>query len=209
MKKKTLFCILSVVCLCSLSHANLTIKIVAEETSLMDGDSTTLHVYGWDDALSAGEGLKSWQCDVLASSSDGGGVSVLSYELMGPAPVDLTFSFPPTLDSPDSGSIDNINALIQSTETASDAGVGVDSDPANAANYTELFNFTVQASTSSGTVEYSLENLVAATFGTLTYTDANVTLYSADALNMVPEPSSLLILSGLSALGYFRRKRGR
>ena len=204
MRKIAFLCVLSVVVVCSISHANLLMKVVAEETSLTVGESTTLHVYAWDEELVPDEGLKNWQCDVLASG--GGTVSVLSYNLTGPAPVDLVFSFPPVLNSPGNGSVDNINALIQSAYTTSDAGVGVDSDPANAANYTELFNFTVQAS-AVGTIDYSLVNLFAATFGTLTYNDSNVTLYSADTLNVVPEPTTLLILSGFSVMGLLRRKR--
>lgn len=201
MKKKTLFCILSVSLLCSLSHANLVMKITADDTVLTVGQTTTLRVYGLAEEAVAGNGLYDWGVSAVVDVS--GVVQANNiYNVIEPSPVD-SGSIIMSRNLGSSGNID-ASAAIQFTASASEAGVG---------GYSELFNIEIEA-IGYGDVQYSLSNILGDLFDLVTMYDTgsgNVTIDEANSvgqISVVPEPTSLLILSGLSAMGYFSRKRG-
>ena len=205
MMKKNIFCIFSLLAVCSFSHANLILKITADGTELAVGDKTTLHVFGLLEGAASGEGLYDWS--VLAGVDNSGIVQASSAVLLQPDPVDSGISG----STPDSlGNLD-ASAAIQNSATGSDAGVG----------YTELFNFEIEG-ISVGQVQYSLTSI----FGTVydfssgepldpdnyTFyddTEGNVQFNAADSVGMidvVPEPATLLML-GLGSIVAFRRKK--
>ncbi len=199
MKKKALFCILSVFLLCSLSNANLIVRITADDTDLTIGQPTTLRVYGYAEEAVADNGLYDWSVSAVVDVD--GIVQVNGAVILEPTPLDVGNSG----YSMNLGSNGNIDAsgLISGAVSVSNAGVG----------YSELFNFQIQA-IAPGAVQYSLTNILGdlndfsvmydASFGNVVFDEVN----SVGQISVLPEPTSILILSGLTAMGYFRRKRG-
>ena len=158
MMKKSVFYILSVIIVCSVSHADFVMSITADDTALDVGDSTTLHVWGIADEAVVDNGLYDWSVSAVVDAT--GVVQVTSASALEPFPVDPG-SFITTLNGGGAtlGTIDAA-AAIQFTATESNAGVAL----------TELFNFDVEA-VAVGNVQYSLMNIIGDLFDGTPYDD--------------------------------------
>ncbi len=201
MMKKSLFCVLSLVFVCSVSHADLLFKVEAPTTELLLGEQVTVTLSAKAEGVSAPDGLFAWGLDVIV---DLGGVVEV---------VDGTIDFMPvdTWDATDSewdslglptGSIQNLHA------------VGVDSLIGNstiaAGVYTLVAQFDIKAIGSVGqSVTYTLggDSFSGLLANGVDVTGQFVAGESQNVFTIVPEPASLLILSGLSILGVLRRKK--
>lgn len=193
------FCIAVSVFSFSTSRADLIMKITADDTLLAVGDTTTLRVFGWAEEATGTNGLYDWSVSAFVDMA--GIVKVNSATVLQPVPVDTGS----VIVSKNFGGLGNVDAAaaIQFSAMGSTAGIG----------YTELFNFQIEAVT-EGDVQYALRNIVGDLFDFSVMYDDRVYFNvefdeqnSAGAIRVVPEPSSMLLLSGLSAAGLLRRKR--
>ncbi len=216
MKKITLFCILSLAVLCSVSHANMSFRMESTANELSPGGTATVTISAYvdDAAASSINGLNYWSLSAIIDTTGVLEVVGGSIQLLGPTPTgsfnmgwtDLNQS-----GAGGTGSIDYLNVVPFGGSVATDTGYG---------GYDDIVQFQVQAiGTVSDIATYTLGSTNA--FGGIladgfTFFDqdflGNVEFDDSNGQNVfaiVPEPSSLLILSGLSAMGYFRRKRGQ
>lgn len=198
MKNNAIVYLLSLIVVCSVCRADLIMKIVADDTTLAVGQTTTLRVYGWAEEAAADNGLYDWGVSALVDST--GIVQANSAVILEPTPLDAGNSGY-SLNLGATGNID-ASGLIQGSAPVSNAGVG----------YSELFNFQIEG-IGLGSVQYSLANILGDLFDFSAMYDSgsgNVTFDAANSLgqiSVVPEPASLLILSGLSVLSVLRRKK--
>jgi hypothetical protein len=182
---------------CSVSHADLLVKITADDAVLTVGQTTTLRVYGLAEEAVAGNGLYDWGVSAVVDTD--GIVQAHSGVFLEPSPLDAGNSgYTANLGA--SGNMD-ASALIAGTATGSNAGVG----------YSELFNFQIEA-IGLGVVQYSLSNILGDLFDfSVMYDDENYNVQDssdgiANVINVVPEPATLLML-GLGTLMASRRKK--
>ena len=197
MKKKSLFCVLSLLIVCSVSHADLIMSIVADDTALAVGESTTLHVWGIADEAVVDNGLYDWSVSAVVDAT--GVVQVTSASALQPIPIDPGS----VIISQNVGGLGNVDAsaAIQFAATESNAGVAL----------TELFNFDVEA-VAVGDVQYSLTNIIGDLFDFTVNYDAgseNVQFSGPGpfiSVVAVPEPATLILL-GLGSLVACRRKK--
>ena len=206
MRKKVVFYILSLVIGCSISHANLLMKITADNDVLILGGSdeeskTTVRVWGLAEEAVGTNGLYDWGLSAVVDVT--GIVQANSALILEPDPVD-TSGPGSTLNIGATGNVD-ASAAIQWDAGESDAGVGV---------YAELFNFEIEA-IGLGDVQYSLKNVIGDLYDwdtsqfTIAYDDPNPTVNpeSVGLISVVPEPATILILSGFGVMGLLHRKR--
>ena len=196
MKKKSFLCVLSLLIVCSVSHADLIMSIVADDTALSVGDSTTLHVWGIADEAVVDNGLYDWSVSAVVDAT--GVVQVTSASALQPIPIDPGS----VIISQNVGGFGNVDAsaAIQFTATESNAGVAL----------TELFNFDVEA-VAVGDVQYSLTNIIGDLFDGTPYDDGLGNVQFAGpgpfiSVVAVPEPATMILL-GLGSLVACRRKK--
>jgi len=204
MKKKSVFACLSVfVLMGGLSYANLLVKMTAEKTTLLQNEETTVTLHAWANFASATgqNGLNAWQLDV--SVNLGGVVQVTGVQLLAPTPWSAADSGYTSLNSPLSGQIKYLHLVTQSLPQNSTVGVG---------GYTPIASFNIKAIGQAGqSVAYSIPTgddfLGILADGTTILNGVFDSANSQTVFTIVPEPSSLLILSGLAVVGMFRRSR--
>lgn len=206
--KKINLCVFIGAFVCSVCPANLYFKMEAPKTSLLPNEVVTVTVSAWADdaAVTSTNGLNYWAFSAMVDAT--GVVEVVSgsITLLAPTP---TSSFVITQTSVNqmatggTGSIEYLNVYPASSPLASDTGFG---------GYDAIATFNIKAIGSvNDSVTYTLGE-TNAFLGILAdgSTILDGSFNSADSqriFTIVPEPSSILILSGLSVLGYVRRTR--
>ncbi len=214
----------------TLTGPTLVFKMTADKTALLPGESSTAHVWAWiyDPAgiEQPDNGLAAWQLDLSVDNT--GVISIVPGSINMLAPV-RNPALPPwdvaSLNNPVTGELRKVAISALDPTGPSTVGVGHDLDITHHANYSEIFNFTVQASLSPlhTTATYTIMNDGAGWFGILprpgagTYFDSSdpedygdtcfYTEGSDNVFTIVPEPGTLLLLSAMTVLSL--RRRGR
>jgi hypothetical protein len=205
MKKKSLFCVLSLLIVCSVSHADLLLKMEAAQTDLLPGAPVTVTISAWaDDALATGlNGLNGWGLSAIVDQT--GVVEVVggSVLFLAPSPWSAGDTFAASINQPvtgGTGSIEDLQLLTDALPQNSTAGVG---------GYTPIVQFDVQAIGGiNDSVNYTLGGVnfsgLLADFTELS--GQFVPGESQTAFTIVPEPATLILL-GLGSLVAYRRKK--
>ncbi len=185
--------------------------VLGDEVQLSIGSLVTVDVWAWVDSDygTAGNGLDSWQLDMDVDTSgiigitETGGVADISPT----APAPFFFSGWASVNSPVTGEAGGVS--VTQSDTTSDTGIG---------GYSEIFSFQIEG-LAEGTATYTVmddgggllaflsddtwfEDDISADGGV--YFDA---LGSDNVFTVVPEPCSLMIMSGLSVIALRRRRR--
>ena len=210
----------------SACQAGLVFRMTADQTTLLVGETVTVHVWAWadDPCAVAGNGLGLWQMDLDVVETDGPGVvkitdtaGVADIDLIAPAPLDGFFSGwdPCTVNQPVSGEARQLTVLT--TASSSDTGVGTgDGDINNPANWAgnEIFSFQIEAMT-PGTATYTLKDDGGAGFlGDLvdgdTQFDGFFDVPGSDRLfTVLPEPGTLALVATVGVIACRRRQRSK
>lgn len=206
MMKKKLFCMLSAVILCSVSHADVLFKMEAPTTDLvLGGPAVTVTVSAWADDLEATgtNGLNYWALSALVDTD--GVAEVVGSSII---PLNLTTGFETDSASVNqigtggTGSIDYLNTYPSGSEQPSGVGVG---------GYTPIAQFDIQAIGSVGqSVTYTLGDtggFLGILYDGTTILDGQFDVgASQNVFTIVPEPATLLML-GLGTMLAYRRKK--
>jgi hypothetical protein len=232
-KKKVYACltILSLFCFCSISLAALTsptlvFKMTADDTTLTPGEQTTVHVLAWIYTPAGIEkpnkGLDTWQLDLSVNNNNV--ISMTSLNVLAPNP---NTSWPAyqqsSLNNPVTGEVRQVGVTQVTTNAPSLTGVGVDDNIDNAANYSEICRFTIQAAQNpaASSATYAIMNEGAGWFGILADSDGTTfdnsdssayggTFFYAAGSNkpftIIPEPASMVLLATAAAFALRRRK---
>jgi len=202
--KKTFLAGLSVFLLIGgLSYANLFVKMTAEKTNLLVDEEITVTLHAWaDSATATGQnGLNSWQLDVLVNL--GSVVEVTGVQFLAPSPWSNQDTGYTSLNSPLAGQIKYLHLMTQALPQNSTAGVG---------GYTPVASFNIKAIGQLGqSVSYTIPKgddfLGILADGETVLDGIFDSANSQTVFTIVPEPSSLLIFSGLGIIRVFRRSR--
>jgi len=216
----------STVCLADLTSPVLVFKMTADDTTLLPGQTTTAHVWAWIYDQAGAEqpdnGLDTWQLDLSVDNT--GVINITDINLLAPDP-DFSFSGwdAASLNNPVTGEVREVAVVQKVIGAASLTAVGVDNDIDNPANYSEIFNFTIQAdlSPATSTAAYTImDDGGTGWFGILAdgteFDTASGTAYggtyfydagSENVFTIVPEPGTLTMLVVMSAAALIRRRR--
>jgi hypothetical protein len=194
------------------SSAALVFKITSDQTNLTVGQTTTVHVWGWaDDPLAIGtNGLNTWQLSAMVDTT--GIVEVVSGSVVFVAPSPWSTNSSDTgfasINAPSTGTVDYLRLMTADLPQDSSAGVG---------GYTEIARFDIEAiGTVGASVTYTLGG---ANFGgnlrdfIPSFDESYILSGSFNAndsqriFTIVPEPSSLVILSGLWGASFLTRRK--
>ena len=206
MKKKTLFCVLSLLIVCSISHADLLFRMNAPTTDLvLGGDSVTVTISAQvEDATAlAGDGLFAWSLKAIV---DSGGIVDLVGADLDPAvwEADDSSAVPGAL----SGSVDMVAIGVDNASSS----IGTDG------LYTSIATFEIQAAagaTAGQTVTYLLgggDDFWGLDIDNIDYneTNGNITFEAGESnsvFTIVPEPATLVLLGLGSLVVAYRRKK--
>jgi hypothetical protein len=211
MKKLVLVFSVALVLLFSVhSDASLVFKITSDQSSLTVGQTTTMHVWGWaNDPLATGtNGLNTWQFSALVDTT--GVVEVVSgsVEFLSPTPYSSDDSKFTSINASKTGTINYLRLITNSVPQDSSAGVG---------GYTEIASFDIKAiGAVRSSVTYTLggDNFGGNLRDYIPSFDESYILSgsfnataSQNIVTIVPEPSTLILLSGLWMTGFLTRRR--
>jgi PEP-CTERM motif len=238
MKNKSRLCIailpiLTLFCLSSVSVAGLTLtnptlvfKMTADETSLMPGETTTVHIWAWIYTPAGIEkpnkGLDTWQLDLSVNNTNV--ISITSLSVLAPNP---NHAYPAyqssSLNNPVTGEVRQVAVSQIVTGAPSLIGVGVDNNIDNAANYSEICSFVIKAAQNpaASSAAYTIMDEGAGWFGILansagtTFDNSDNSAYggtyfyaagSQHVFTIIPEPASMVLLATAAAFALRRRK---
>jgi hypothetical protein len=213
MKKSiVVFCVMALVCLSVSSSAALVFKITSDQTSLTVGQTTTMHLWGWaNDPHAVGQnGLNSWQLSALANIT--GVVEVVSGSVVFVAPSPWSPNSSDTgftsINTPSTGTINYLRLITNDLPQDSMVGVG---------GYTEIARLNIKAIGAVGSsVTYTLGG---SNFGgnlrdfIPTFDESYILSGSFNAndsqhvFTIVPEPSTLILLSGFGIASFLTRRK--
>ncbi len=185
--------------------------VLEDEVLLSIGGLVTVDVWAWVDSVhgTAGNGLDSWQLDLDVDTSgvigitETGGVADISLT----APVPFFFAGWASVNSPVTGEAGGVS--VTQSDATSETGIG---------GYSEIFSFQIEG-LAEGTATYTIMDdgggLLAFLSDDTWFEDdisADGGVYfdgaaSDNVFHVIPEPCSLMILSGLSLIGLRRRRR--
>lgn len=202
-----LLCLVSSSCVASLVHYTMTVKDGAS-TTLEIGEQRTIQIWALADGASSGDGIVEWFVDLHPDSY--GVVTAVSYDIFEPSQQESGLD--PALNEDDGfggeGSFQFLGAAFPWSQTppATDAGVG---------QYSLLGEVVIEG-VAVGNVNYEIGNEYLAGFyarlksGTSldgVFGTAEKDLSDYQFTVVLPEPSTIAILSGLSAIALRKRKR--
>jgi len=209
-----------------LTSPTLVFKMTADKTTLLPDETTTMHVWAWVyDPLGIEKpdnGIDAWQLDLSVDNT--GVISIVSLDILTP---DRDHGFPSyresSLNNPFTGEVREVGAARQNPLGPSLVGVGVDNDIDNPANYYEMCNFTIKASSSplASSAAYTISNdggggwFGILTDGTELDSDSPIaygdTYFYADGsdnvITIVPEPGTLVLLGSMAVVALHRRRK--
>lgn len=207
MRKKVCLYVLSVVVLCTPSYAALSFNMTCANPVVAIGEETTIIVSAKDPDAVADYGLVDWQFDMWLDVGDDGILEVVStgvFDLPG-EDVYATAFYGPIENSPTSGSVDSFGAFQAGVDPLSNLGVGTE--------YVPIASITVKG-IAEGSVAYNFGSLTTPDNFYGRFRDSNSEVLAAfdsgsSVVNftVVPEPATILILSGFSVVALIRRKR--
>jgi hypothetical protein len=207
MKKSiVMLCLVALLCLSASSDAALVFKITSDQSQLTVGQTTTMHVWGWanDSAATGNNGLVDWE---LSLTVNNGGIVEITKNNNAKGDITILTPSPFSTITPNwnhasvnaskTGQVAGINAL-RNPDTSSTTGVGA---------YAELFRFNIKA-IGQGVVSYTVANgafgdLVDGTPLDMSFDSGS----SSNILTVVPEPATLIILSGFGIAGVLTRRK--
>jgi hypothetical protein len=212
MKKSiVMLCIGVVVCLSVSSEAALIFKVTSDRTALLVGETTTIHVWGWadDPAATGTNGLADWALDMVVDNSGiveitkgmnvNGDITILAPSPLSTLSPNWNYA---SVNLSKTGQVVGVNAL-RNPDNESTTGIGT---------YTELFQFNIKAVT-VGSVVYGMSNMLGdlADFETaFDFSDDSAVFNAAESSNVltvVPEPATLVMLSGFGIAGFLTRRK--
>jgi hypothetical protein len=211
MKKSTvMLCLLVLAGLSASSGAALVFKITSDQPQLTVGQTTAMRVWGWaNDPLATGtNGLVDWW---LSMKVDNGGIIEITKSInlngditiLAPSPLSTlaaNWSYS-SVNAVKTGQVSSVNAL-RAPDNTSTTGIGA---------YTELFNFNIKA-LDEGTVTYTLDDMFGDLVDKTPFDQGNGSavfnaLESSNVLTVVPEPATLILLSGFGIAGFMTRRK--
>lgn len=204
MKMKVVLAMSLILWLSSLSSADLLFKMTADKTDLLPGEQVTitLHAFAESPQATGANGLNGWNLDVLVDTGSAVEVVVGSVVFLAPSP--SLFTGYNSINSPN-GEIEYLNLVTMFNQGSNTSVDG----------YSAIAAFDIKAIGLEGqSVTYTLGRDLGGATEFDGYLADGTRLQgvfdianSQNVFTIVPEPSSLLILSGLTAIGFFRRKR--
>lgn len=210
-----------------MTDPTLVFKMTADKTGLLLGEQTTVHVWAWiydpEGVQLPDNGLEAWQTDLSVDNTGViqivGGINFLAPN---PSPAPWTSWNSSSLNSPVTGEVREVHTIQKSWGAPSYTGVGDDDDIDNPDNYTEIFNFTIEAISGLGGshAAYTLMDDGGGLFyGYLTdatnfdntdpYAYGGTYFYAAGSDNVftiIPEPASMVLLATAAVFALRRRK---
>jgi hypothetical protein len=224
----TLFCLSSVsVAGPTLTNPTLVFKMTADKTALMPDETTTVHIWAWIYTPAGIEkpnkGLDTWQLDLSVDNTDV--ISITSLNVLAPNPNPAWPAYQvSSLNNPVTGEVRQVAVSQITTNAPSLIGVGVNNDIDNAANYSEICRFTIQAAQTplASSATYTIKNdggsgwfgILADSAGT-TFDNSDSSAYggtyfyaagSEHVFTITPEPASMVLLATAAAFALRRRK---
>jgi hypothetical protein len=227
--------ILLLFCLSSISSAltspTLVFKMTADDTTLTPGQQTTAHIWAWiytpTGIEKPNKGLDTWQLDLSVDNTNV--IQIVSGSIHTLAPSPRYTGIPEyqlsSLNNPVTGEVRSVTVVQNVPGAASTTGVGVDNNIDNAANYTEILQFTIQAmqTPQSSSATYTIMDegngwfgiLADDTFNPTTFDNSDMSAYggtyfyaagSNNVITIVPEPASMFLFVSAAAFALRRRK---
>ena len=191
-------------------------RMICSDTELLIGETTTVYVQAWVDSVygTTGNGLDTWQMDLGVDTSGVIGIT----ETGGDADIFLTAPDPDPMWS-DWASV-NTPVTGEASEIAVSQVVLGASSATGVGGYSEIFSFQIEG-LAEGTATYSIMDDGGGLFAYLAgdewfengaHVDIDGGVYfdalgSDNVFTVVPEPCSLMIMSGLSLIAFRRRRR--
>lgn len=182
------------------AHGAISFKIECDNPVMDIDEQRTLTIYAYGNELVEDYGLYSWSLDLIANSSDGGSVEVVSASVLAPKPnfiegyKDINVPI---------GSVNWLGAAVLSETQVSNVGVG---------GYTSVAEIVIKG-ISAGTVIYDIGDYGGGFYGAVRNGSEQITgtfdaNNSTTSFTVVPEPTSLLLLTGLSLIAVkYRNKK--
>jgi hypothetical protein len=190
-------CIMSIL-IVSQSNAALLFTTSCNDPVLAIGQERTITISVYGDTLADDFGLHVWQLDMMPTSADGGVVEVVSATILDPVP-NFSSGYD-SINSP-SGAVDWLGVAVLDGSQISDVGYD---------GFTPIAEVVIKG-VAEGTVNYDLGDYGGGFYG-IARGDVNTVDGTFDinssvtTFSVVPEPSTLMILAGLSLLSRRRRK---